>query len=147
MSSSACPVRPAPAPSDAAVVLVVEDEVLIRMAVADYLRDCGYVVLEAGDAAEARTVLLQGGHDVDVVFSDINMPGAMNGFGLARWVREHLPGVAVILTSGVTSAAREAESLCLAGPLLAKPYDHAALADRIKQGLARAQRRGAAAAD
>jgi len=142
-SPPAPPQRRNGAPSDSAAnkkeaptILVVEDEVLIRLAVADYLRDCGYRVLEAGNASEA-VAIFQAAEPVQVLFSDVNMPGEMNGFALASWVRAHYPGVQVILTSGLTGAAKTAEALCHAGPLLAKPYSHEALASHIRRLLER----------
>jgi CheY-like chemotaxis protein len=63
-------------------VLVVEDEVLLRLSIAAYLRDCGYRVIEAADADEAVLVLKQPDVDIDVLFTDIEMPGAMDGSGL-----------------------------------------------------------------
>jgi CheY-like chemotaxis protein len=63
-------------------ILVVEDEVLIRLPLAEYLRDCGYSVFEASNVAEAKAVL-DADTPVDLVFSDVNMPGNENGFALA----------------------------------------------------------------
>src|ERR1700690_3128346 len=83
-------------------VLVVEDEMMVRQPIAEYLRDCGYNVLEAADASEA--IALLGSDQVDVVFSDVRMPGRMDGFGLARWLRQNHPDVSVLLTSGWTGA-------------------------------------------
>lgn len=117
-------------------ILVVEDDYLIRVDIAAYLRDCGFVVIEAGTAAEAVAVL-ESDLVVDLVFSDIQMPGVMDGVGLAAWVREHLPGVRVILTSGVVHASEVASGLCDEGPI-PKPYDHRRLADRIRHHLATA---------
>ena len=81
-------------------ILVVEDDVLIRMDLADYLRECGYHVIEASNADEAMAVL-QSGREVGVALADVQMPGSMDGFGLARWVRANRPNTKVILTSGV----------------------------------------------
>jgi CheY-like chemotaxis protein len=117
------------------VVLIVEDEVLVRMVVAEYLRDCGFMVIEAGSAQEALA-LFKADIDVDAVFSDIQMPGEMDGFGLARWLRQHHPDVKVILTSGAASAAHRAADLCHEGPLLPKPYDSEEVERRIRQLLA-----------
>lgn len=143
------PVTP-PSPeacAPAETVLVVEDEVLIRLVIAEYLRHCGYTVHEAASADEAMTVLNSPGIAVDLVFSDVDMPGSsMDGFGLARWVRAHHPGVNVILTSGAARSVELAGQLCEEGPLLAKPYEPAAALDRIKQLLARARREQPAAA-
>lgn len=123
------------------VVLVVEDEVLVRMVIAEYLRDCDYVVIEAGSAVEA-IALFKADVEVDVVFSDIQMPGAIDGFGLSQWVRQNRPGVQVILTSGAASAADKAGDLCEDGPLLQKPYESEEVGRRIKQLLATRDRNG-----
>jgi CheY-like chemotaxis protein len=132
-SKSLTPEPTTPSPT----VLVVEDEVLIRLVIADYLRECGYRVHEAADAAEAVAVLESGTVSIDIVFSDVQMPGEMDGFGLARWVRAHQPKVRVILTSSVERSADIAATLCEAGPLLEKPYEAHGVVDRIRQLIAR----------
>ena len=81
------------------IVLVVEDETLIRMAVSESLRDAGYRVLEAASAEEAMS-LLASFNDIAVLFTDIQMPGALNGAALTRIARRHHPGLSVIATSG-----------------------------------------------
>src|SRR5690348_159246 len=94
----ASPVKRA-AQAMAQTVLVVEDELMVRLPMAEYLRDCGYSVLEAGNAGEAIDVINNCG-PVNVVFSDVRMPGAMDGFGLAKWCETHHPDIPVLLTSG-----------------------------------------------
>ena len=121
-------------------VLVVEDEVLIRLVIADYLRECGYRVHEAASADEAIVVLESRDVSVDIVFSDVIMPGRMDGFGLARWVRANRPQIDIVLTSGIDRSAEVAGMLCQGGPLLEKPYEPQKVADRIKQLLARGGR-------
>ncbi|MEE1612550.1 response regulator [Microvirga sp. CF3016] len=130
----------AEAGSSLQTVLVVEDEVLIRLVIADYLRECGYRVHEAVNAEEAVAILESPEVSVDVVFSDVEMPGSMDGFGLARWVRANKPGTQVILTSGAERSADIAATLCEAGPLLEKPYPSQDVVDRIKQLTAKAKR-------
>ena len=103
-------------------VLVVEDEVFVRLVIADYLRGCGYRVIEAASADEALIVLQHTEIDVDVVFSDIEMPGSMDGFDLSKWLRAQRPNVDVILTGNVTRAANAAAELCESGAL-PKPYE------------------------
>jgi CheY-like chemotaxis protein len=112
--------------SHTSTILVAEDEVLIRMAASDFLRYCGYRVLEAANATEALA-LFRAGEPIEVVFSDVNMPGEMNGFELAEWVHQQYPDVKVILTSGVMQAADPDT------PLMQKPYDHDDLLARIKK--------------
>ena len=121
------------APDQPQTILVVEDDFLIRIDIADYLRGCGWHVVEADTAVEAVAVL-ESDVSVDLVFSDIKMPGAMDGFGLAAWVREHRPGLRIILTSGVVQRTEAAASLCDEGPI-GKPYDHDRLAERIRHHL------------
>jgi CheY-like chemotaxis protein len=81
------------------VVLIVEDAILVRLTIADYLRGAGYAIFEAANAAEAVAVFASGGR-VDVVFTDVQMPGVMDGLMLAGWVQEHHPSVQVLVTSG-----------------------------------------------
>jgi CheY-like chemotaxis protein len=116
-------------------ILVVEDEVLVRMVIADYLRECGYRVIEAGSAEEAITVLTSP-EPVEIVFSDVQMPGEMDGFGLATWVRRNQPWLKVLLTSGNARAATTAGDLCEEGPLEQKPYHPQTILTRIQQLLA-----------
>jgi CheY-like chemotaxis protein len=117
-------------------VLVVEDEVLLRLIVAEYLRDCGYKVIEAADADEALVVLEQPDLRIDVLFSDIEMPGSMDGFALAQWTRANRPGLEVILTGTVPRAVNAAADLCDEGPM-PKPYEPQSVHDRIRRLLAR----------
>ena len=122
-------------------ILFVEDEAIVRLAMADYLRDCGYKVLEVNDADEAVAVLKSDAH-IDLVFTDVQMPGTMNGFELARWIRTNRPGMPVILTSGIDRLADRAADLCDEGPFLRKPYDRQQLLSRIRRALEKARRQG-----
>jgi DNA-binding response OmpR family regulator len=122
-------------------ILVVEDDVLIRLALAEYLCDCGYRVCEASDVAEAKAVL-NADTPVDLVFSDVNMPGDENGFALARWIRQHHLDTKVLLTSGVANAAEKTGDLCDEGPLMAKPYTPASVLQRIQSLLRQAKKTG-----
>jgi CheY-like chemotaxis protein len=121
-------------PKQSPLVLVVEDEWIVRMAVADQLRGCGYRILEAANADEAKATL-DANDQVAIVFSDVQMPGSIDGFGLARWVRQHRPGIRVILTSGVVRAHEVARDLCEEGAFIQKPYDLDELDRRIRKAL------------
>lgn len=81
-------------------VIVAEDEILTRMAVADALRDNGFDVREASNADEALTVLEDVEAQVDALFTDIDMPGSMNGLELALQARQRQPRLGVLVTSG-----------------------------------------------
>jgi CheY-like chemotaxis protein len=103
-------------------ILVVDDEVLIRMAISDFLQECGFKVLEASNADEAIVMIQSHQSVLDLVFSDIRMPGEMDGFGLSKWIRQNT-NIPVILTSGDAKKSDAAHELCAEEPFLAKPYD------------------------
>jgi DNA-binding NtrC family response regulator len=105
------------------------------MPIAHYLRDCGHKVIEAANADEAVIVLSHKETEIDVVFTDIEMPGALDGFGLAKWVREHRPGLDVILTGTLPRTVETAKKLCEEGPI-PKPYEAQAVHNHIRRLLA-----------
>ena len=80
-------------------VLVVEDDPLVRMLGIDILEDAGFEVFEATNADEALALLCESG-EVHLLFSDVNMPGSMNGLELAQVVHERWPAIHLLLTSG-----------------------------------------------
>jgi len=81
------------------VVLVVEDDILVRLGIVDELKDAGFTVFEAGDA-DAAIVLLEAHSSINLLFTDIDMPGSMDGLRLAAAVRNRWPPVKIIVTSG-----------------------------------------------
>jgi len=117
------------------VVLVVEDEPLVRMIAVEFLASIGYSVLEASNAEEAIDALMD--HPVDLVFSDVQMPGIMDGNELAEWIEINFPNVPVVLTSG-----KSVDQGHGVGGLLRKPYDFEILRSRIDQALLTPPRRG-----
>ena len=116
-------------------ILVVDDELAIREPLAHYLEECGFRVFDAGGAEEAVALLQRTDTRIDLVFSDVTMPGAMDGFGLAQWVRTNMPDVFVILTSGDAMKASMAKALCTQEPVLAKPYRLETIAEKIRAAL------------
>lgn len=102
------------------------------MAVSGYLRECGYTVVEAGDAAQAREVL-EADVTIDIAFADLASPNSPESFALAQWIRRERPAIKVILTSGLAPTARAAGELCEHGPMLARPYHPADLERRIRE--------------
>ncbi|HEY7246580.1 MAG TPA: response regulator [Xanthobacteraceae bacterium] len=123
-------------PETVETILVLDDDVLIRMPICQYLRDCGYRVLEAANAEEAAAILQKDDIHIDVVLSDIEMPGPMNGFGFAQWARSARPGLDIVLAGTAERAAHAAAQLCEQGPLFIKPYDHKLVLDHIKRLIA-----------
>lgn len=118
---------------DKQTVLVVEDDVLVRMHGVDILEDAGFTVLEAETADEA-IILLQGQQDVHLLFSDIDMPGSMNGLELAQLVRDRWPKVRLLLTSGHHHI--EEEALPEHGRFVRKPWTRERLIATIQATLA-----------
>ena len=80
--------------------MVAEDEILIRLLVADVLTDAGFDVIEVGNAEEALTTLQSRPWAIHLLFTDIHMPGQMSGLELAHHVRRNWPHVALLIASG-----------------------------------------------
>jgi DNA-binding response OmpR family regulator len=126
-------------------ILVVDAEILVRMTISTYLRDCGYKVVEAADAEEAIVVVSQPELPIHAVLAHVDLPGPTDGFALARWIREHREGLDVLLARSTARAAEQAADLCENGPHLARPYEPQVVVDRIRRLLAQRDRPGAAA--
>jgi two-component system, response regulator PdtaR len=110
-------------------VLIVEDEFLLRMDAADFMEDAGFTVHQASNADEA-IALLELHDDIRVVFTDINMPGSMDGLKLAHYVRGRWPPVKLILTSG--HAPPRDEDLPAGSGFFGKPYQLKRVADSLR---------------
>jgi CheY-like chemotaxis protein len=114
----ACAVMPLP------LVLVVEDEVLVRLHAVSLLEEAGFSTLQAGSADEA-IALLQAREDIRIVFTDIQLPGSMDGLRLAHAIRHRWPPIELVLTSGQAKVSDE--DLPARGLFLGKPYERAEL--------------------
>jgi len=101
------------------VVLIVEDELLLRMNAVDMIAAAGFEAIEAANADEAIEIL-ENRRDIDVVFTDIQMPGSMDGLKLARAVRGRWPPIKIVATSGLVNV--NETDLPEGGRFLAKPY-------------------------
>ena len=119
--------------SERPAVLVVEDEVLIRMAVADTIAEAGFTVCEAGNADQAIK-LLESRADIRALFTDIDMPGSMDGLKLAAAVRTRWPAIKIIITSGHVKI--RAEELPVEGKFFSKPYDAARIVSTLRDMVA-----------
>src|SRR3981081_3322568 len=108
------------------VVLIVEDELLLRMNAMEMIRAAGFEAIEAGNADEAIDIL-ESRRDITVVFTDIQMPGSMDGLKLARAVRGRWPPIKIVATSGLVDVGEK--DLPEGGRFLPKPYQAEALAD------------------
>jgi CheY-like chemotaxis protein len=115
-----------------AVVLVVEDSTIIRMGAVDLALSAGYEVLEACDADEAIRIL-ESRSNIDLVFTDVQMPGTMDGIKLSHYIRDRWPPVRLIVASG--TAILEESSLPQGSRFFPKPYNDHAVADTMARML------------
>lgn len=122
------------APHDsAASVLIVDGDIVSRHAIADYLRHCGYAVVEAANTDEALVALGEPTLSIDVIVCDIAAIGSRSGFELASWVSKNRPDLEVRLAGTLESVVSTAAELCESGPHLARPYEPEAVVDYIKR--------------
>ena len=113
----------------APAVLVVEDEPLVRLCAVETVEAAGFTVIEAANADEAIRIL-ESRRDIRVVFTDIHMPGSMDGLKLAHAVRDRWPPIKIIVTSGREKIAEQ--ELPAGGRFFAKPYDPAQIQDTLR---------------
>jgi PAS domain S-box-containing protein len=133
-----------PAVGGSEIILVAEDDEQVRNTVVEMLSELGYHVLKASDAASALNVI-ESGIRIDMLFTDVVMPGPLRSPDLARKARERLPHIAVLFTSGYTENAIVHGGRLDAGvDLLGKPYTREALALKIRHVLANQQQRNLA---
>jgi two-component system, response regulator PdtaR len=111
------------------VVLVVEDEPLLRMLAVEVVEEAGFIAIEAGDADEA-VVLLESRADITLLFTDINMPGSMDGLKLAHAVRDRWPPIKILVVSGKQQfqSSELPSNSCFVG----KPYQASALVEELR---------------
>jgi two-component system, response regulator PdtaR len=111
------------------VVLIVEDDPLLRMLAVEVVEEAGFVALEAGDADEA-VALLEFRSDIALVFTDINMPGSMDGVKLAHAVRDRWPPVKILVVSGQVRP--QQADLPPNSRFVGKPYRAAAMIEELR---------------
>jgi CheY-like chemotaxis protein len=119
--------------SEAIAVLVVDDEYLIRMDTATSLEAAGFVVFEAENATDAIG-RIEIHEEIRLVFTDINMPGSMDGLALAHYVRRRWPPVKIIVTSGYAKV--RSDDLPVGALFVEKPYYPHAIAEKMNELLA-----------
>jgi len=139
MTSSNSPGKTAPRGNDPAadsnVLLLVEDDIVVRHPLAEYLRECGFTVFEAASGEEARKALSTPELGIEIVLAD--MSGCGNGFELRQWIREQGLSVEIILAATVDKAVDHAGKVCNEGPALVKPYQHHLVLKNIRRMLAK----------
>jgi DNA-binding NtrC family response regulator len=120
-------------------ILIVERDILVRQPLAQYLRDCGYRVLEAVNAAEARGAVSTERESIDVVLMDVKGVPSEGGFALASWLRSSHPTIKVLLGGTIAKVLQLAGDLCNDGP--AGGLDYRLVLDHIRRLLAGRDRR------
>jgi len=124
--------EPAPKP-DLASVLIVDGDIVSRHVISDYLRHCGYAVVEAANTDEASIALAEPTLSIDVVLCEVTALGSRSCFELSGWVRANRPDLEVKLAGGLEMAAEAAAELCESGPHLKRPYESSAVVDYVKR--------------
>ena len=112
------------------VVLIVEDDFLIRMGAAEMIEAAGFVIIEAANADEAIEIL-EVCLDITVVFTDIQMPGSMDGLKLAAAIRRRWPPIKIVATSGIVNVRKV--DLPEGGRFLSKPYSAAEIVGTLRE--------------
>lgn len=114
-------------------VLVIDGDVLVRHAIADYLRNCGYIVIEASTTDEAVIVLERDSLIVHAVLCDAQAPGTLNAFQFRTWAKQRRASLDIALAGTIQTAAHKAAELCEEGPELARPYDPQSVVDYVRR--------------
>jgi CheY-like chemotaxis protein len=110
------------------VVLVVEDDVLLRMIAVEVVEEAGFVAIEAGNADEA-VAMLESRSDISLLFTDVDMPGSMDGLKLAHAVRGRWPPIKILVVSGQVRL--EPHQLPTNGRFVTKPYRGEAMVEEL----------------
>jgi CheY-like chemotaxis protein len=105
-------------PAKLKTILILDGDVLVRMPVVQFLRDCGYRVVEAASTDEAMAIFQKTNFHVDVMLSEIDIPGSMNGFGFAQWARSVRPELKILLAGTPERTVQNAAELCEVEPML-----------------------------
>ncbi len=116
-------------------IMVLEPDIIVRVEISEFLRECGYRVIEGVDASDVHAVL-EAGTRPDVLLTEVTLNGNINGFELAHEFRQTQPDIVVILVSGVSDVAEKASDLCARGPVK-KPYHPEDITRRIRVQLER----------
>ena len=116
--------------SEKPVVLIVEDEALIRLNAVDVIEEAGFEAIEAANADEAIRIL-ESRDDICIVFTDVHMPGSMDGLKLAHAIRNRWPPIKLIITSGRVKVSESA--VPAGGRFIDKPYEPSRIARTLHE--------------
>jgi CheY-like chemotaxis protein len=134
VTMSTCP-RDNRGPKSFKTVLVLSGDSLVRTAIVQLLRDCGYRVVEAESTDRAIGIMRHRDILVDVVMSEIVIRGSINGFEFVKWARLVRPDLKIMLAGTPERMARNAAELSEVGPMQKRTYEHALMIERMKRGL------------
>ena len=118
-----------PAAVEKSVVVVVEDDELVRLLLCEVLMDAGFDVIEAAQADEATAILRKRAREIHALFTDIHMPGSMDGLALAHLSRREWPWIALLIASG--KARPQPKEMPQASRFLPKPYKPSHVVDHL----------------
>jgi len=121
-------------------IIVADSEVIVRNVLSDYLRHCGYRVIDAASSDEVVTIFNDSSAAISLVLSDAELAGTFNAFALRLWVQQHWPDTQFVLVGNVAAAAKAAGEICDKGPHLKRPYDPQAVVAHIRRLLASAKK-------
>ena len=113
--------------------LVVDDDPIILIDTSDILKEAGFRVYEAVTGDEAKDVLAEHSDNIILLFSDVEMPGATNGFALARYVAERWPAIEIVIASGRVTP--EAGEMPEKATFIAKPFNHQMVHNHLREKL------------
>jgi PAS domain S-box-containing protein len=128
------PIQRSPDSKQTKTILLVEDDAMVRQSTKRMLKDAGYDIIEAENGEIAFQTLVQR-TDIDLVFTDVVMPGRYNGFDVAKEARTLYPNVAVLVTSGYTGSIKIPHDYADLSPILQKPYTKQILLNRIHEAI------------
>ena len=114
-------------------ILLVDDDVVARTAVASYLRECGFQVMESDTEADGKKLLESKPSAFDIAICATSEASAASRLEFARWLRAKHPHIRVLVAASIAKTAQLAADICEEGPHLRKPYEHQALLDWIKR--------------
>jgi CheY-like chemotaxis protein len=117
-------------PQPPIAVLVVEDEALLRLHAADMIEEAGYIAIEAKDADEAIAIL-NSRPDITLLFTDINMPGSLDGLKLAHLVRDRWPPIKIIIVSGKAHLSKD--DMPTGSRFFPKPFESARMISELRE--------------
>jgi DNA-binding NarL/FixJ family response regulator len=118
---------------DTQIILLIDEDVIARAAVANYLRECGFHVIETDAEDDGKNVLNAQRHPIDIAICAPSSTRSSEHFDFVRWLRAHHPQVRLLIAANVEKEAKLAAEICEDGPHLRKPYEHQALLDWIKR--------------